>query len=71
MQGVTVADSDAPTVAEYDLLEAEAYYECSIIKCVHQRRLDTGDVKEDFSFDETGAGDSVMTIHKGRSSVMI
>jgi hypothetical protein len=46
MQSVSVGD--VPTVSEYIELEAETYFKCSKIKCVHQRPLDTGDYTEDF-----------------------
>ena len=70
MPAVAVVDSAAPTFEEYQLLEAETYYECSQIKCVHQRKLNTEDTN-DFQFDETAEGSSTMTIHLDRSSVLI
>ena len=35
MSGVTVADENSITEAEYLALEAEWYYECEEIRCVH------------------------------------
>jgi len=54
-----VSYSGTPDEDTYRDLEAEAYYECSKIKCVHQRRLDTSldeyepDDAHDFQFSET------------------
>lgn len=48
MSPVSVADPLAPTNAEYQALVAQKYYKCQSLRCVHQRRLDTGDDLQDF-----------------------
>lgn len=56
MSPVSIANSASITQDEYNQLEAEAYYACEQIMCVHQRRLDTSDYDHDFQFDETATG---------------
>ena len=48
MQPVVIADPAAITAAEYEALDEELYYQCSQLKCIHQRRLDSQDYDHDF-----------------------
>ena len=68
MQPVKVVNPNAPTYAEYQALEKEAYYECSKLKCVHQRKMVTDDSK-DFAFSTTAA--TKLILNMNRSFVLI
>jgi len=46
------------------------YYKCKKIRCVHQRKLNTGDTKYDFQFD-AATDTSKMIIFYRRSGVAI